>query len=803
MKKSIKGIALCLATAFSCLAVIPLFAGCKDKEEEVVQPPETGYSDKADLVYGDAIESYKKTDFTAHWIWTQYSPADTYVAFRKTFTLDSAQSATAYISAESKYFLWVNGELTVYDGSPKRGPTPYDSYFDTVEIKNLSAGENTLAFLVPYNGRSGDSSIDGAQALGEGDTQGGLLFEMKAGDKTIKSDSTWKVKQLSEYKNKRALGVDYPNYPQSGMLAEYNVYYDARESSGDFTAKEYDDSSWDNATPVAKPGALPFGDLYRSVTPLTKFDDIKILYTNDRIRPDGTILENGWIIEGNPIRISLPKNMQYSLYFKVSASAGNKITYYSDTYQIGTTSGYTFKDTYITRDGEQVFESYPWRSGSEIILEWEGNVTFKEIGYRPSGYNTEQAGSFESSDLELDKLWQMCANTVDICMRDTYMDCPDRERGPYMGDATNQVDAAYYAFSPSAQLLTKKMILSAVAWTGKDGLIPSRAPSSKPHEIPVQSLAFSTAVYNYYLQSGDTQTVNAYYDVLINYLKVWSMNSDGMPVARAGEWQWLDWGKNVDGELLQVLWYYYSMTVAKKIAADFHRTADITFLDERIKSIADNFDRLYKKTGGYASGNVIDDRTNALAVLTGLAKESDYELVKGVLSTVYEASPYMERFVLQALCVMGDYDAALSRIKKRYGAMIASDDTTVWEHFVRDEGTNNHGWSAGPMLISSAEFMGIKPTSAGYADYEIKPENLFENAACKVSTVRGEISVSYEKTAGGASFKLKTIEGNCTLKIPVSFGSTVSGTGVTVSEIKDGYHVIKLNSAAEYSIKVS
>ena len=51
------------------------------------------------------------------------------MVFRKTFTLDQAGSATAYISAVDKYVLWVNGEMAVLDGSLKRGPTPYDSYY--------------------------------------------------------------------------------------------------------------------------------------------------------------------------------------------------------------------------------------------------------------------------------------------------------------------------------------------------------------------------------------------------------------------------------------------------------------------------------------------------------------------------------------------------------------------------------------------------------------------------------------------------------------------------------------------------
>jgi len=801
MKKTIKTAALCAAALLASLAAVPLISGCanndKDKDKDkVVQPPETGVPQRTDLVHGDAIESYKKTDFNAHWIWAQYFPADSYVALRKTFTLDSATAATAYISAESKYFMWVNGELTVYDGSAKRGPTPYDSYFDTVTVENLKAGENTLAFLVPYNGRSGDSSIDGMIALGEGETQGGFLFEMKAGDKTVKSDSTWKVKQLKEYKSRITLGAQYPSYPQSSMLAERNVYYDARESSGDFTAKSFDDSSWDNATPVAKAGSLPFGDLYRSVTPLIKFGEITQAEGAEEFL-------NKKLTENTTIRVKLPKNMQYSPYFELTAPAGKKITYYSDTFRIGTTNEYSFKDTYVTREGAQTFESYPWRSGSEIIIEAEAGVTFTKIGYRPSGYDTERAGKFQSSDEELNKLWQMCANTVDICMRDTYMDCPERERGPYMGDATNQVDIANYAFSTSAQLLTKKMILSAIAWTGKDNLIPSRAPSVKPSEIPGQSLAFSTAVYNYYLNSGDAETVKQYYSVLINYLKVWNMKANGMPENRGGEWPWTDWGTGADGELLQVLWYYYSLTVAKAMATDFEKTADYSFIDGRLKSISDNFDGLDKKADGYRSGDTVDDRANALAVLTGLAKKSDYPLVKSVLNTVYAASPYMERFVLEALCKMGEYETALNRIKTRYGAMINSQDTTVWELFTRDEGTNNHGWSAGPLFIASSQFAGVKPTSAGYESYEIKPENLFDNLAVTVSTVKGEIKVSYRKSAQGTAFTVNAVEGDCTLKIPVSFGNTVTGKGISVTEVKDGYHVIKLSQAGEYQISVS
>ena len=85
-------------------------------ESQEVNVPDRGTPDRSDLMYLSAIEGYKKSDWTADWIWTKGCSEDSYVVFRKTFTLDQAGSATAYISAVEKYVLWVNGEMVVLDG---------------------------------------------------------------------------------------------------------------------------------------------------------------------------------------------------------------------------------------------------------------------------------------------------------------------------------------------------------------------------------------------------------------------------------------------------------------------------------------------------------------------------------------------------------------------------------------------------------------------------------------------------------------------------------------------------------------
>lgn len=747
------------------LVLTAFLAACSCSNGPDPTYPDPTYADKSNLPYISSLDSYKKTDWEGCWIWEEVNASDTYVAFRKTFKLDATpDKVTANIAASDKYFMWVNGELVVYDGCVKRGPTLYDTYYDEVELSGLKSGENTLAFLVVYNGRQSESALDAGS--------GGFLFEAKAGDTLIKSDHTFKAKRLGEYKNQSMLKGDYPNYKQASMLGERNVYYDARDSAGDFTARDFDDSDWKSATPIAKAGAQPFNDLYIAATPPIAFDDI-------------TDFENAGdyvgktLTEKTTLELELTHNRQFSTCFELESEAGKSLVFYTDTYNVGNEPN--FKDTYITKSGMQCYENYPWRSGSKLYIEAPAGVKFTKLGYRASGYDSETSGSFICDDNDLNVLWTKALNTLQINMRDSFMDCPDRERAPYMGDATNQIDMVFYSLDANSHKMVKKAILAEIGWTQTDNVLPSRVPSKTAHEIPAQSLAFITAVYNYYLYTGDAETVKLFYPIMAKYLRVWELQSDGLIKIRQGTWRWTDWGANVDEEVIQNCWYYYALDCAESLATAFGITADNDFYAQRKSSIKTNFANVYKQPdGSFRSGSVVDDRANALAVVSGLAVESDYPAIKTVLATTTYASPYMEKYVLQALCEMGEYEAAYERMRSRYSAMIASDTTTLWELWSLSSASSvsvNHGWTGGPMVIMGKYFAGIRPTGEGYKTYEICPQNLFDNMSCTVGTPEGKISISVKSTAGGFTMTINTIKANGTLVIPESYGTDVTVTG--------------------------
>ena len=66
----------------------------------------------------------------------------------------------------------------------------------------------------------------------------------------------------------------------------------------------------------------------------------------------------------------------------------------------------------------------------------------------------------------------------------------------------------------------------------------------------------------------------------------------------------------------------------------------------------------------------IDERVNALAVVSGIADKSKYSPLLKVFKTQQYASPYMEKYVTEALFVMGQGLFGLERMKNRFGFMV-------------------------------------------------------------------------------------------------------------------------------------
>ncbi len=713
------------------------------------------------------ISTEAKTDWSAKWIWNKdnLTENNVWMCFNKTINLETIpDELIANISADSKYWLYINGETVVFEGSVKRGPDKTSGYYDSIDIAPyLKEGENSICALVWYWDDETSYSYCGSG-------QGGFIFEAVNDDVSVISDNSWKVKRNSAY-------IDSALYPPNYRLAEYSVYYDARKEIGDWLNADFDFSAWENATEYSVGGEGVYGSLYPRGIPFLKDYGLKE-YENSSDYENYTVKK----LSGEKITVDVPYNAQLTAYLKVDAPAGKKIRITTENTLSGAVS-----TTYITKDGVQEFESLGWVNGEHITYEIPKGVTVISLMYRETGYDSSFSGDFKCDDEFLNSLWQKSLRTLYVTMRDNFMDCPDRERAQWWGDVTSEMIMTMYSMDSNSYLLYQKGVEAMLSHVDDTGVLQTVVPINGDYfELPVQQLAGIVGFLTYYEYTGDIAFVEKVYDASFNYLKLWEIGKNNLVVHRAGSWDWADWGSKADMTAIENAWFYYALSAAEEMAELLGNDKDLEFIAERKSTIAAGYKALWTEDG-YKSKDVRkpDDRANALAVLSGLADETQYGTIKNVLTTTANSSPYMEYYVLEALCEMGEYEAAKDRIKDRYEGMMSEDYSTLWEFWDSWRGTKNHAWSGGPLVIMSKHFAGITPLEAGYEKVEIKPQyDLSDSMSCTVPSVKGLITMSYEKVGGDYVVNLTLPQGmKAVLYVPSGATVNVNGGDAEITEI--------------------
>lgn len=702
-----------------------------------------------------------------------------WVCFRKEFNISSNKSNienTLRIAADSKYWLYVNGEPVVREGQLKRGPNPRDTYIDSLSLPNLKQGKNTVAVLVWYWNKGGYSHRSSQCA--------GLYFDLRAGKDTLASDTTWKARVHP------AFYVPSGNRPNS-RLPETNIGYNAAKDPEDFTDTLYNDSAWANAVAITADSADWNAFVPRPI-PLFKDYGVKNYISSHRY--------------GNDVYCYLPYNAQVSPVLRVKSPGGKVIGIRTDLY-FTQGNDYTVRYEYRTKEGEQYFEFPGWVNGHSVIYTIPEGVEVIELAYRESGYNCSLAGSFDCSDEMLNKLWRKAQRTLYITMRDNFMDCPDRERAQYIGDVTNELAEVPYALSPEASLLIRKCAREFVDWQKKDSVLYAPVPSgSWTKELPQQSLSFcGLGLWDYYLYYGDASTINYAYPALKKYLHLWNVQADSLVDYRRGSWDWGDWGNNVDLRSLNQAWYSLTLGRYSKMARLIGDSAECVWADTVRKNLNAAFYSKYWNGKSFKTPNTLlkdDDRAQAMAVLAGIAPQMVFPKLRELFSTTEFASPYMERFVLEALCEMNYPQDALDRMRRRYRAMADSVYTTLWERFeLAQNSTYNHAWSGAPLIVLSKHIAGITPLLPEFREFQIKPQLCdLEYIRTVVPTKYGNISL-YVCRKDGFSMRLDVPKGtNARLLLPSVYTAWHLNGKEMKPELSDDTTCLEINLSSGYYV---
>lgn len=661
---------------------------------------------------------------------------NTWIEFSQEFTLNKVKrNVQAKISADSKYWLWINGEQAVFEGSLKRGPNPNDSYYDLVDLSPyLKKGKNEIKVLLCYFGKGGMSHVDSGKS--------GLIFDAEAIG--LVSDRTWKSRRLSSYQSSDG---PEPNY----RLSESNIKFDARLDGED---------EWKPSVELGEWGDAPWNDLVQRPIPLWKDYGVKYLEYERSADEEGNIV----------LSARLPYNMQFTPVIELTDKNEGTLIYIETDHTMLSFNAQCLYAEYVSKNGRQRHESLGWINGHKLFIKYpaDAEIEFHSIGYRETGYDCEFEGKFHSSDNMLNTYRDKAVRTLYVNMRDNYFDCPDRERAQWWGDVTHLIGQSFYQLSPDANALVRKAIMELIDWQLEDGTLYSPIPDGVGNgELPAQILASvgPYGIWHYYMHTGDLETIQHAYPAIKKYLDLWTLDETGLTAFRQGGWAWGDWGENIDIRMLLAAWHYLALEAAIDMAEVTDNKEDCIEYERMRKSIHKAFNTYWN---GYAYRHPsyhgdTDDRVNALAIVAGLADDSKYDALLDLFKTQEFASPYMEKYVLEALVRSGNGDYALERFHKRFRIMTEDPEHTTlhegWDPNIMGGGSFNHAWSGG-MLNVTAEFIcGVSPVVPGWSEFEICPSPVLEKCAIEIPTVKGMVKSSFADTPESFTLEFTVPEG--------------------------------------------
>ena len=707
------------------------------------------------------------------------------------------------IAAESYYMLWVNGNMI--GRGPARGSRNVN-FFDTYEIeRHLHQGENWIAVLVQSMNIPNYISAPVAAAVLidiEGVASSGTDWEVCHSlewreDVEIYTSQTG----FCEYRNLREtpLGWKTGNDQAKWLAAEV-----IGKASDDFFGKKLLQRPIPELRTVSY---LPVGIAHTAhIVSAPDIPDANIALSIDKakhVNVNGELSEKcTMLLSGgeHQIRIAPPENADgVSITFdfrreiigffelKLTAPDGTQVDLCHDEElfdgrAIACRCRYNFADRYITRSGTQVIGNTLHERGFrlvEVVLRnFTEPLTLHSVQAIDRRYPFTQRGSFYCNDMLLNRIWDVCLNTLSTCTTDVFTDCPWRERAFWVNDMVVENIVALQAFGDYR--LNAHALRLAISNRRKDGWLPGMCPDKGElrNVLLPTNLLVMLVLKDYYWYSGDSELLNVLLPEMLELLELFEplMDADHQIVPPAEMWNFVDWSYGAkkishNGRNSSLLNWLYCTTVnvaaellesvgKQKSAAEWRRKIPpvVAGLEKRFwhedKKMYSEFEETDKDKIIYSQ------ICHAFALMSGAVPKKHKSDAIAALGSREAITPelYMYHFVLNQLRDHGLFAQALSHIRAHWGKMIKTGTPTLWEIGVypvytekRDAESAHslcHGFCTTPVNYFQTAILGVRPISPGFGTFEAIPETHdLEFAEGSIPTPKGNIRISVNKAA--------------------------------------------------------
>jgi hypothetical protein len=426
--------------------------------------------------------------------------------------------------------------------------------------------------------------------------------------------------------------------------------------------------------------------------------------------------------------------------------------------------------------GDFAYRWFQRRAFRYLILIFEGferPVFLKKFSTQAINYPVDdQESYFLSSDSLLNQIFEVAKYTAKIARQGNFEDCPHRERAQYLGDTRIVSLVNYYNFSDKR--LIKKALKDFALSQQADGFVRGVYPSGKKLLIPDYSAQWITAVWEYYLYSGDIDFLKEFYPFLKKQISGFSKYSEGDNLVKnqADWWVFIDHGdqvQNGDKSISLNLFYLEAVNNFSKISQEIGAIGDFQEAQKLSQQIKESLNQKSWREDSYLYDDCLrlnrpcyhfSRQTNYLALREQIVPQDRIgPLIVSLLQNQQLPqiiTPYFNTFVADSLFLNGFAKEGLDLIRGYWGEMLKKGATTFWETYDLKLGKENsaygeslsHGWSSGPAYLLPRWILGVKPLSPGFKIFEVKPAATGLKFASGKLAVGGNqiIEVSWKKS---------------------------------------------------------
>ena len=442
-------------------------------------------------------------------------------------------------------------------------------------------------------------------------------------------------------------------------------------------------------------------------------------------------------------------------------------------------------DRVITRAGWQQWERFEWTGFRYLQLTIRNAVeplTIHDVSLNFTSYPVEARGSFACSDETLNRIWQAGANTLQLCMHDGFVDCPQREQRQFVGDAYVEMLTNFVAFGDP--YLAAKFLRQVQQSQRADGMTQTATPSdvaaASSGTIADYALYWLMAIGAYVRYTGDAAIVTELYPGIERVLAWFErfVDDDGL-INSPPHWVFVDWAeldKRGQSSALNAQ-VVHTLRVSAELAELHGLPARAAAWRERAArtAAAINLHLWDEERGVYVDARVdgvqsqrVSQQANGLCLAYGIAPRERQDRIVGYITDparvkltaamphLYEpppfdeahdvvlAQPFCAHHLHRGLVEAGRSDLMLDNIRQRWGAMIAAGSTTLWELW-SPLASQCHAWSTTPTFDLTTYVLGVTPAEPGYRVARIAPRlGDLQWAEGNVPTPHGPIHVRVE-----------------------------------------------------------